>query len=104
MFGTLLRAGITRIAAHIVIDLGNVRDIGRRANHAVYQPRPCIDANVRLHTEIVLITFEVTASPTAGGCTCQSGVSKLTPTTLLASPDIARRGKGSGLQQTGGAH
>lgn len=54
MFGTRLR-GITRMAAHVrflvmqqLIDRRNVHDIGRRANHAEYQSRLSIDANVRL--------------------------------------------------------
>jgi hypothetical protein len=57
MFGTLLRTGITRIAAHIrflvmqqLIGLRDVRNIGGGADNTVYQSRIGIDANVRFQS------------------------------------------------------
>ena len=64
ILGTLLAAGITRIGADQIllamqqlIDLSAIRYICCCAHHALYQSRLVIHADVRLHTEIVLVNL-----------------------------------------------
>ena len=57
MFGALFDAGVAGIRADDVlvtvqqfVDLGDIRHVGCRAYHAVYQPRLIIHADVRLQS------------------------------------------------------
>ncbi len=64
MFGALFDAGVAGIGADDVlvtvqqfVDLGDIRHVGCRAYHAVYQPRLIIHADVRLHAKVILVPF-----------------------------------------------
>jgi len=64
MFGALFDAGVAGIGADDVlvtvqqfVDLGDIRHVGCRAYHAVYQPRLIIYADVRLHAKVILVPF-----------------------------------------------
>ena len=64
MFRALLYAGVTRVgpnpvflAVQQLVDLSDIRYVGRRAYHAVHHARLVIYADVSLHTEVVLVAF-----------------------------------------------
>ena len=64
MFGALFDAGVAGIGVDDVlvtvqqfVDLGDIRHVGCRAYHAVYQPRLIIHADVRLHAKVILVPF-----------------------------------------------
>lgn len=64
MFRGLLDTGITGVGTDYVflvvqklIDLGSISQVGYRADHAVHQTRLVIQADVRLHAEVILVTL-----------------------------------------------
>lgn len=64
MFQGLLDTGITGVGTDYVflavqklIDLGSISHVGYRADHPVHQTRLVIQADVRLHAEVILVAL-----------------------------------------------
>lgn len=64
MFRAFLDAGATRVGAdHVIldmqlfVDLGSVSNVGYCTEYAVNQTRSVIDANVSLHSKVILVSL-----------------------------------------------